>query len=70
MLDVKRLRADFDAVKKALESRGEKLNEIDKFADLDVKRRSLLAESEQLKNKRNTVSEQIARLKKEKQKRR
>jgi seryl-tRNA synthetase len=67
MLDVKRLRADFDAVKKALESRGEKLNEIDKFADLDIKRRSLLAESEQLKNKRNTVSEQIARLKKEKQ---
>jgi seryl-tRNA synthetase len=43
------------------------LNEIDKFADLDVKRRSLLAESEQLKNKRNTVSEEIARLKKERQ---
>lgn len=67
MLDVKRLRTDFDAIKKALETRGEKLNEIDKFADLDVKRRSLLAESEQLKNKRNVVSEEIARLKKEKQ---
>ncbi|WCK54538.1 serine--tRNA ligase [Aneurinibacillus sp. Ricciae_BoGa-3] len=66
MLDVKRLRNDFESVKKALQNRGEKLNEIDKFAEFDTKRRALLTESEQLKNKRNTVSEQIAVLKKEK----
>ncbi|BAU26259.1 seryl-tRNA synthetase [Aneurinibacillus soli] len=67
MLDVRRLRTNFEAIQKALETRGEKLNEIEKFADIDVKWRSLLAESEQLKNKRNVVSEEIARLKKEKQ---
>ncbi|WP_027415941.1 serine--tRNA ligase [Aneurinibacillus terranovensis] len=67
MLDVKRLRANFDTIKKALENRGEKLNEIDKFAELDIEYRKLLTESEQLKNKRNVVSDEIARLKKEKQ---
>ncbi|WCN37853.1 serine--tRNA ligase [Aneurinibacillus uraniidurans] len=67
MLDVKRLRTNFDAIQKALETRGEKLNEIEKFVDVDTKWRSLLAESEQLKNKRNVVTEEIARLKKEKQ---
>lgn len=67
MLDVKRLRNNFEEVKKALDHRGERINEIDAFAELDVKRRALLAESEQLKNKRNVVSEEIARKKKEKQ---
>ena len=67
MLDVKRLRNNFEDIKKALENRGERLNEIDAFVDLDQKRRSLLTESEQLKNKRNVVSEEIARKKKEKQ---
>lgn len=67
MLDVKRLRNDFESVKKAMENRGEKVNEIDAFAELDVKRRALLSESEQLKNKRNVVSEEIARKKKAKE---
>jgi seryl-tRNA synthetase len=67
MLDIKRLRNDFEGVKKALANRGESINEIDKFSELDAKRRSLLVESETLKNKRNTVSEEIARKKKAKE---
>ena len=67
MLDVKRLRNNFEEVKKALDNRGERINEIDAFAELDLKRRAMLTESEQLKNKRNVVSEEIARKKKEKQ---
>lgn len=67
MLDVKRLRNNFEEVKQALDHRGESINEIDAFAELDLKRRALLTESEQLKNKRNVVSEEIARKKKEKQ---
>lgn len=64
MLDVKFLRNEFDRVKEALAHRGEKLNEIDKFADLDKRRRELLQVSEQLKNKRNTVSQEVAQMKK------
>jgi len=67
MLDVKRLRNNFEEVKKALDQRGERINEIDAFAQLDIKRRALLTKSEQLKNKRNVVSDEIARRKKEKQ---
>ncbi|HJV46015.1 MAG TPA: serine--tRNA ligase [Bacillota bacterium] len=67
MLDIKRLRNDFENVKKALENRGESINEIDKFTELDTRRRSLLVETETLKNKRNTVSEEIARKKKNKE---
>jgi seryl-tRNA synthetase len=67
MLDVKRLRNDREGIKKALANRGENINEIDAFYDLDEKRRSLLVESETLKNKRNTVSEEIARKKRNKE---
>lgn len=65
MLDVKLLRNDLDRVKKALEHRNEKVNEIDSFTELDEKRRALLQESEQLKSERNRVSQEVANLKKE-----
>jgi seryl-tRNA synthetase len=64
MLDVKILRNEFDRVKQALAHRGEQLNEIDAFSDLDQRRRELLQESEQLKNRRNTVSQEVAQKKK------
>ncbi|KAB2337597.1 serine--tRNA ligase [Cytobacillus depressus] len=67
MLDIKRLRNDLDSVKTALANRGEKLNEIDKFIELDEKRRSLIFKSENLKETRNKVSENIAILNREKQ---
>ncbi|MDQ0221414.1 serine--tRNA ligase [Peribacillus cavernae] len=67
MLDLKFLRNNFEEVKHLLQHRGEDLTDLGKFEELDVKRRSLLVETEQLKNRRNEVSQQIAALKREKQ---
>jgi len=64
MLDIKLLRTDFDGVKKALEHRHENFD-LDKFKDIDGRRRELLAEVETLKNKQNVESKQVPILKKE-----
>ncbi|WP_141434506.1 serine--tRNA ligase [Bacillus sp. 03113] len=66
MLDIKYLRANFDEVKERLQHRGEDLTDLGKFEDLDVKRRELIVEAEQLKSKRNEASQQVAILKREK----
>lgn len=63
MLDVKRLRNDFDEVKKQLEKRG-KQYDLDKFTELDIKKRQFLQEVEELKNKQNIASKEIPNLKK------
>ncbi len=65
MLDIKRIREDFDGVKKAVESRGKGDFGIDKAREYDVERRKLLAEVEQMKNQQSTSSRQIPVLKKE-----
>lgn len=65
MLDMKRLRKDFDDIKKKLAHRGEDISELDHFGELDERRRKLITEVEQLKAKRNEVSQQIPQLKKE-----
>lgn len=65
MLDIKRIREDFDGVKKAVESRGKGDFGIDKVREYDVERRKLLAEVEQMKNQQSTSSRQIPMLKKE-----
>lgn len=64
MLDIKLLRSDFNGVKKALSKRKENFN-LEKFESMDLQRRDLLQEVEQLKNEQNTVSKQIPILKKE-----
>lgn len=64
MLDIKRLRNNFDEVEKALSRRNEDFD-LYKFKDLDKKRRSLLAEVEVLKSNQNKVSKQIPVMKKE-----
>lgn len=66
MLEPKFIRENPDLVKKAMANRGEDVD-IDAFLDLDEKRRNYIAEAERLKNKRNTVSQEIARLKRDKQ---
>ncbi|WP_182201658.1 serine--tRNA ligase [Paraliobacillus salinarum] len=66
MLDMKRLRNDFDEIKEKLKYRGEDLSDLDAFGELDIQRRQLIAETEELKAKRNEVSKQISVLKKEK----
>ncbi|MFR8267144.1 MAG: serine--tRNA ligase [Clostridia bacterium] len=65
MLDIKRIREDFDGVKKAVESRGKGDFGIDRVREYDVERRKLLAEVEQMKNQQSTSSRQIPVLKKE-----
>lgn len=64
MLDIKRIREDFESVKKALEKRGKKYD-LESFLTLDEKRRTLLQQVEELKNKQNTTSKQVPILKKE-----
>jgi len=66
VFDIKLLRSNFQEVKEKLKYRGEDISELDRFEELDSKRRELIVESEQLKNKRNEVSAQIAQLKREK----
>lgn len=67
MLDVKMLRNNFDEVKQKLQNRGEDLGEFEKFGELDKRRRTLIVETEALKSQRNEVSQEIAKLKREKQ---
>ncbi len=64
MLDVKRLRTDLDEVKAALAKRCKEYD-LDKFSVIDEKRRALIQEVEELKNKQNTTTKQIPILKKE-----
>lgn len=67
MLDMKWVRNEGERVRTALKNRGADATNLDRFMDLDEKRRQLIQETESLKNKRNVVSQEIARLKKEKQ---
>ncbi|MEY8444105.1 serine--tRNA ligase [Lactococcus ileimucosae] len=66
MLDIKKIRADFDGVAAKLETRGVKKETLQELHDLDVRRRELIVQSENLKKKRNTVSDEIAGIKREK----
>lgn len=63
MLDVKRVRENFDSVKAAVERRGKGDFGIDNVLKLDTRRRELLTEVEQLKNKQNTASREVPKLK-------
>lgn len=63
MLDAKLIRANPQLVEEALAKRG-LTNVLDKFLQLDEKRRKILVEAEELKNFRNTSSQEVAKLKK------
>ncbi len=66
MLDIRFVRDNPGKVQQALENRGAALN-LDGFLALEKERRELLSETESLKNKRNTVSQQISLMKKNKE---
>jgi len=66
MLDARFAREHIDIVKKSLENRNCSLS-LDEFLEFEEERRSLLRKSEELKNKRNVVSEEIGRLRTQKQ---
>jgi seryl-tRNA synthetase len=63
MLDVRLLRNEYDKVATALTNRGASMELIAAFPELDVNRREKLTESDSLKNRRNVVSQEVAKLK-------
>ena len=65
MLDIKRIREDYEGVKKSVESRCKGDFGIANVREYDLKRRSLLSEVEQMKNQQKISSKQIPVLKKE-----
>ena len=64
MLELRFIRENIDLVREKCLHRGMDSELIDNFAHIDGKRLTLLAEVEQLKNRRNSVSKEIAPLKK------
>ena len=66
MLDARFVRENIDVVKRVLENRNMVLP-LDDFLQFEEQRRSILKEAEELRNKRNVVSEEIGRLKSRKQ---
>ena len=66
MLDIKRIRNNPEEIKKLMADRGEnfELSLIDDVVALDKRRRDMLTEVEELKNKRNTESALVPKLKK------
>jgi seryl-tRNA synthetase len=67
MLDVKRLRNNLEEVKQRLATRGDDQSALDRWAALDQRRRELIQQSDELKNRRNVVSKEIAEKKKRKE---
>lgn len=67
MLDLKRIRNDFDQVAKKLATRGVSQEVLTQLAELDQKRRALLVQTEELKAERNLASANIAQAKRNKE---
>ncbi len=65
MLDIKRIRSEYEKVKGAVEKRGQGDFNIGRVIKIDEERRGLLSKVEQMKNKQNIVSKEIPKLKKE-----
>ncbi|MCM3906259.1 MAG: serine--tRNA ligase [Pyrinomonadaceae bacterium] len=65
MLDLNYVRENLDQVRTKLQSRGVPANALDDFAQADVERRRLIAESDQLNAQRNAASREIGLLMKE-----
>ncbi len=66
MLDIRTIRENLNAVKDKLILRGEKTDAVEKVFESDKQRLELIKSSEKLKELRNSVSEEIAKLKREK----
>ncbi|MFM9349917.1 serine--tRNA ligase [Streptococcus uberis] len=67
MLDLKRIRTDFETVAQKLATRGVSEDSVNHLKELDEKRRQLLVSSEELKAERNLSSAAIAQAKRNKE---
>ena len=65
MLDIKRIRDQYEEVKAAVMSRGQGDYGLDRARALDIKRREILVTVEQMKNKQSIDSREIPKMKKE-----
>lgn len=65
MLDIRKIREDYEEIRKSVESRGQGSYNIERIPELDEKRRSILSTVEQMKNKQNVDSKAIPAMKKE-----
>jgi len=65
MLNIKLVRENPELVSEALRKRGEDTSSLIKILDIENRRRDLLKDVEEMRQKRNTISQQIGRLKKE-----
>lgn len=65
MIDIKKIRDEFDEVVAAEARRGVEKERIEKARELDTKRRQLVGETENLKAKRNSASKEIGKIAKE-----
>ena len=65
MIDIKKLRDDFEKTAAELARRGVEKERLEKARDLDSKRRALVGETETLKAKRNAASKEIGKIAKE-----
>lgn len=67
MLDIKRIRNDFDTIATTLANRGVNQETLHELKELDEKRRTLLIKSEEAKAERNIASAAIAQAKRNKE---
>ncbi|MGY3747687.1 serine--tRNA ligase [Vagococcus salmoninarum] len=67
MLDIKMIRQNINTVKEKLANRGVDSETLEQFITLDERRRQLLVQVEEKKKLRNTVSEEISQLKRNKE---
>ena len=65
MLDLRFIRENIDLVKEGVMRKGEDPAKIDEVVSVDERRRELIQKGDALKNRRNTVSSEVARLKAE-----
>ena len=65
MLDIRKIREDYEGIRQKVESRGQGSYSIEKIPQLDEQRRSILSRVEQMKNKQNVDSKAIPAMKKE-----
>ena len=66
MLEIKFVRQNLQQIEKSLENRGETAD-LESFKHCDTQRKALLLEIEDLRHRRNVVSEQIAAMKRNKE---
>ena len=65
MFDIKLIRENVERVRKLVSTKKDNSTDLDRILELDAKRRDITFQVENLKNKQNTVSKEIPKLKKE-----